>query len=219
MSRRTDVFRCDVRLALALTLAQAAGAGPVLAVDHGSTPERHAVVLEYRNISVAFAQHPGRCVSDPSSVDRLGGYVERSDSQSTDAATVYEGLLERTTEQTLCGSEPYPTRRSTSRTVSPCRARLSGVADVHVRIKVYRTGHDLRGAWVVLTPTDVMASVSGNCGPAEMRAMREAYGERTTIEIATPPDRLVPGRYETGQMPGELGTWMLIVESAPWPSS
>jgi hypothetical protein len=206
-------------LVLTMGLVPAADGHLALHARGDGAGDRHAIVLEYRTVSVVSAERPHSCAPEPSDLDELRGFVLQSDVQSTDPATVYEGVLARVTEQTRCGSEPSLRRRPTARAAHPCRARLSGVGDVHVRIKVAHAGHDLLGAWIVLTPADVMASVGGNCRPAEMQEMRAAYAERTTIEIRMPPGRLVPGRYESDAQPGEPGRWVLIVESKPWPSS
>ena len=181
--------------------------------------ERQAIVLEHRDASVAFARHPDRCADDGTTLDALRGTVQRRTGEPGRTAIVYEGVLHRVTEQTICGSEPYPLPRSSPRASLPCRARLSGVGDVHVRLTIYRSGHDRQGAWIVLTPTDVMASVTGNCRAGEMHEMRAAYAERTTIDVSTPVDPLVPGRYQADPRPGELGRWWLTVESMPWPVS
>lgn len=102
----------------------------------------------------------------------------------------------------------------------PCRAALSGAGDVKVRIKIYRQDADQQGAWIVLSPIDVAARVTGSCRSAEMREMQRAYGERTTIEVQTPPDRLVPGRYAADVVPPSTGPWILhVAPVSPAPSS
>jgi hypothetical protein len=203
------------RVAAAIAVSASLGASG----DAVRGQERWRIMIDRGGASVAFARFPHRCAADGSSFDTLRGVVESRQPRDGEGVTVYEGVLERVTEQELCGSDPYPAPRTGAGRTPACRARLSGIGEVHVRITVYRSGHDPHGAWVVLTPTDVMASVSGNCRPPEMHAMRAAYGDRTTLEIPTPPGRLLPGRYAADQAPGEPGRWVLTVVSVPGPSS
>jgi hypothetical protein len=142
--------------------------------------------------------------------------VQRRADESGSDAVIYEGTLQRFTEQTLCGSDAHSATRQRAR-VEPCRATLSGGGDVRVRIKVYRGTSQLQGAWIVITPVDVTARVSGSCRSAERQQMRATYGERTTVEMAVPPDVLTPGRYVGSPAPGSGARWVLMV--APVPSS
>ena len=181
----------------------------------GEPPARYLVALEYRGPSVAFAEHPARCGRDRSSRDLLWGIVEGNEDETETDAVVYEGVLQRITEQILCGADVQPRQPRRAATLGrPCRGALSGAADVKVRIKVYREGARLQGAWIVLTPIDAMARVTGNCRSGEMREMQRAYGERTTIEILTPPDHLMPGRYAAEMVSPSAARWILHVAPA-----
>lgn len=186
-----------------------------LAAWLGESAGRYLIAIEYRGPSTAFAEHPLRCGPDRSSRDIVWGTVEGSEADGEADAAVYEGVLQRMTEQTLCGARIQGRPAGRVRAAAPpCRATLSGVGDVKARIKVYRRGASLRGAWIVLTPIDGMARVTGNCRSGEMREMQKAYGERTTIEIQTPPDRLVPGRYPGAADPATRARWILNVTSS-----
>lgn len=101
-------------------------------------------------------------------------------------------------------------------TDAACRARLSGIGDVHVRITVTYAGHDLPHAWIVVTPLDVMAKVMWNCRPGEMREMQRAYSDRLTLEIPVPAGGLAAGRIPG---PAEEWTGVLTVPHAPAESS
>ena len=175
----------------------------------------HLIALEFRGPSVAFAEHPYRCGPDRASRDMLWGAVQSNEAESDGDAVVYEGVLQRITEQMYCGAstQATPARRAALAPPS-CRATLSGAADVKVRLKIYRQGARLQGAWVVLTPIDATAHVAGNCRSGEMREMRRAYAERTTIEIQTPPDRLMPGRYSAAVVSPSTARWILHVAPA-----
>lgn len=194
--------------AMALSLLLPAGS----AAPRVTPAARHLIALEFLGPIVTFAEHPARCRSDRPSRDVLWGTIEGNEADGEGDAVVYEGVLQRITEQTLCGADlrpPTPGRPAVA--AEPCRAALSGAGDVKVRIKIYRQGADQQGAWVVLAPIDVAARVVGNCRSAEMREMQRAYAERTTIEIQTPPDRLVPGRYAAEIVPPSTGRWILHV--------
>lgn len=181
----------------------------------------YLIALEYRGPNTAFAEHPLRCGMDRVSRDILWGMVEGSEAESEAGAVVYEGALQRMTEQTLCGASVRPDgpRRNPAVVAQPCRAALSGAGDVKARIKIYRQGANLQGAWIVLTPIDGMARVTGNCRSGEMREMQLAYGERVTIEIMTPPNRLMPGRYPGVGDQVTTARWVLNVASSSKPSS
>ena len=208
MSGRPAVCRCSAWPALALALVRAAAAGPATPVGGVGSADRYAVVLAYHGASLAFARPSGSCAADPSSLDVLSGIVDRLGGPPDDGTVVYEGTLRRSTNQTMCGSEPHVTRRVPSREAQLCRARLSGAADAHVRVKVRSTGLGLQGAWIVLTPTDAMAEVTGSCSPGEMREMRRSYWERITIEIPLPHGHLSPGRFTADE---ETGRWQMTV--------
>lgn len=181
-----------------------------LAAWLGEPAERHLIAIEYRGPGTAFAEHPFRCGPDRASRDIVWGTVEGSEAESEADAVVYEGVLQRMTEQTLCGARVHVRPAGRVGISTPlCRATLSGVGDVKVRIKVYRRGASLQGAWIVLTPIDGMARVTGNCRSGEMREMQKAYGERTTMEIQIPPDRLMPGRYPAAMAPSSTARWIL----------
>jgi hypothetical protein len=143
--------------------------------------------------------------------------VQRRDDESGPDAVIYEGTLQRLTEQTLCGSDVHSSTRQSAR-VEPCRVNLSGGGDVRVRIKVYRETSQLQGAWIVITPVDVMARVTGSCRSGERQQIRATYGERMTIEMAVPPDALTPGRYVGKPAPGSGARWVLMVAPIPSPS-
>lgn len=173
---------------------------------------RYLVALELRGSNVAFAERPFRCGTNRASRDLLWGTVEGNEDEGERGAVVYEGVLQRITEQTLCGADVRAaTPRRPAVSTQPCRAALSGAGDVKVRIKIYRQDSDPQGAWIVLSPVDVAARVTGDCRSVEMREMQRAYGERITIEIQTPPDRLVPGRYAAEVVPPSTGRWILHV--------
>lgn len=176
---------------------------------------RQLIALEYRGPNVAFAEHPSRCGTNRASRDLLWGTVEGNEQEREGDAVVYEGVLQRTTEQTLCGAsvQGSPARRA-GISAPPCRATLSGAGDVRARIKIYRRGADQTGAWIVLTPIDGMARVTGNCRSGEMHEMQRAYGERVTMEIMTPPDRLMPGQYPGDADPTTRARWILNVTSS-----
>lgn len=214
MSGRPAICRCSAwpALALALALVRAAAASPATPVGGVGSADRHAVVLAYHGASLAFARPSGSCPADPSSLDVLSGIVDRLTGPPNDGTVVYEGTLRRSTNQTMCGSEQHVTRRVPSRDAQLCRARLSGAADAHVRVKVRSTGLGMQGAWIVLTPTDAMADVTGNCSPGEMREMRRSYSERITLEIPLPERRLTPGRFTTADE--ETGRWQMTVSPA-----
>lgn len=198
--------------AIVLLASLAAGLSRQLDTNVG----RHVIALEFRGASVAFAEHPYRCNLDRASRDILWGTVDGHEDLGEHGAVVYEGVLQRITEQTLCGADVQPTRaRHLTVGSAPCRAHLSGAGDVRVRIKVYSQKADQQGAWIVLTPVDSMARVTGTCRSGEMRDMQRAYAERTTIEIQTPPDRLVPGQYAAERDPGATGRWVLLVAPSP----
>lgn len=187
----------------------------VLWSQQAGIPGRYLVALEYRGPNVAFAEHPYRCETERASRDVLWGTVQGGEDGVEREDVVYEGVLQRTTEQTLCGTSVRPDGpRRMSLAAQPCRAELSGAGEVKVRIKIYRQGAGQNGAWIVLTPIDGMARVTGNCRSGEMREMQLAYGERTTIEMQTPPDRLVPGRYPAEVVPPSPGRWILHVMPA-----
>lgn len=202
-----------VRLPVILSLWLLASGG--VTAGRGESDDRYLIALEYRGPSVAFAEYPYRCGPDGASRDILWGAVEVHEAESEGDAVVYEGVLQRLTEQTLCGAsvQVSPARRATA-PARPCRAALSGAGDAKVRMKIYRRDAELQGAWIVLTPIDGMARVTGNCRSGEMREMQKAYGERTTIEIQTPPDRLVPGRYPGVADPATRARWILHVTSS-----
>ncbi len=174
------------------------------------------VAVEYRGANVTFAQRPYRCMPDGQSLDAFRGIVESLESQPGDDAVIYEGALQRLTEQTLCGSDSHTVQTATAQR-TPCRASLSGGGEVHARIKVYRRGSTLQGAWIVLTPLDVIARVTGTCRSGERHVMQEAYAERTAMEIAVPPDGLVPGRYLGEPAPGSGARWVLTVAALGYP--
>lgn len=197
-------------------LVSAAG----LAAWRGESTERYLIALEYRGPVTAFAEQPVRCGTDRASRDVLWGMVEASGAEDDADAVVYEGVLQRTTEQTLCGArvQESPARRANG-PAPLCRATRSGAGDVRARIKIYRRGARPQGAWIVLTPIDGLARVSGNCRSAEMQAMQRAYGDRATIEIQTPPDRLMPGQYHGDADPATRARWILNVSAvSPAPS-
>jgi len=192
-----------------LVLWAALAAGPTTPGDPNAG--RHLIALEFRGPSVVFAEHPYRCGPNRASRDMLWGSVESNEAESDGDAVVYEGVLQRITEQTYCGASTQATRAPRAALAPPsCRATLSGAADVKVRLKIYRQGARLQGAWIVLTPIDATARATGNCRSGEMREMQKAYGERTTIEIQTPPDRLVPGRYSS-ELISPTARWILHV--------
>lgn len=197
--------------AIALSSLLTTGVSALLVAPAG----RHLIALEFRGPGVAFAEHPSRCGPDRASRDLLWGTVEGNEAESEGDAVVYEGVLQRVTEQTLCGAriQGRPADRAGASTAL-CRAALSGVGDVKARIKIYRRGARLQGAWIVLTPIDGMAEVTGNCRSGEMREMQRAYGERVTIEIVTPPDRLMPGRYPGDSDQATRARWILNVASS-----
>ncbi len=198
------------RLPAAASLWLVLSAG--VAAWRGESAERYLIALEHRGPSVAFAEHPRRCGPDRASRDIVWGTVEGHEAESEADAVVYEGVLQRMTEQSLCGARVHVRPGGRVGVSTPlCRAALSGVGDVKARIKIYRRGASLQGAWIVLTPIDGMARVTGNCRSGEMREMQKAYGERTTIEIQTPPDGLMPGRYPAAMAPSSTARWILHV--------
>lgn len=188
----------------------------MLATQKVGDSDRYLIALEYRGPSVAFAEHPFRCGMDRVSRDILWGSVEGNEAGGGGDAVVYEGL-QRITEQTLCGASTQATHARRAAVPAPsCRATLSGASDVKVRIKIYRQGARLQGAWIVLTPIDASARVTGNCRSGDMREMQKAYSERTTIEIQTPPDRLLPGRFPGDVVPGSMARWVpSVAPSSP----
>jgi hypothetical protein len=196
---------------IALSVLLTAGAVAQLAAPAG----RYLIALEHRGPGVAFAEHPLRCGPDRASRDLLWGTVEGNETEADTDAVVYEGVMQRVTEQTLCGAARHATSSRPTPVPAPCRAALSGAADVKVRIKIYRRAASLQGAWIVLTPVDTTARVTGNCRSGEMREMQRAYGDRTTIEIVTPPDRLTSGRYTGDIDPATRAGWILNVAPSP----
>ena len=73
--------------------------------------------------------------------------------------------------------------------------RMKGHDNVRVRIKVAPATSG-GGAWIVLTPLDDLAKVSGTCSPAERRQIQTAYSERLTFEVGPVlSDDLAPGSY------------------------
>lgn len=218
MRRLTVVVAPLTRVAAsALWLLMTAGVAAQPAAPAG----RYLIALEYRGPSVAFAEHPARCGPDRASRDLLWGTVEGNEGETGTDAVVYEGVLQRITEQTLCGADVRATTpRLPAAAAHPCRAALSGAGDVKVRIKIYRQNAEQQGAWIVLTPIDGLARVTGNCRSGEMREMELAYGERMTIEMQAPPNRLILGRYRAEPVSPSTGRWILhVLPTSMAPSS
>lgn len=68
-------------------------------------------------------------------------------------------------------------------------------------------------AWVAITPDDVMAAVTGDCSPAEMRVVQRAYSDRITIEVPLPAGGLIPGQF-LGAAEDDGRQWVLTVAPA-----
>jgi hypothetical protein len=173
-----------------------------------AAPDRVQIAIESRGSTATRAHGPERCPGDGNSVDTLRGIVERRPADSNNAATVYEGVLERVTEQVLCGMFVKKGRPALTQ---PCLARLSGAGDVHVRIKVQRGVQINHHAWIVVRAIDVIARVTGNCGPGEMREMQRAYSEPLAFEIPLTTGPLTPGRFVAPD--GEHGRWEMVVSA------
>lgn len=174
--------------------------------------ERFRVVLLNRRADVAVGGLERSCADRAPGSDVLDGTVLAIAASAGQSAESFEGVLQRLTEQPICGLLTLP-RVNTRIGAQPCRAWLSGVGDVHVRIKVPGAGADRPSVWVVITPVDVSTQAKGNCSPGEMRERRRAYSDRFTIEFPAPGGTLVTGRFLS--LDEYAVRWEMTVTAAP----
>ena len=178
----------------------------------GESRPSYAVTLSYHGLARSAAGPDGPCPGARlDGFDVLQGVVSRVESDGKPGAVVYEGVLQRTTEIASCGASSPASPRH------PCHALLSGAGDVSVRIKV-EDAKSGGGAWIVATPLDQLASVSGTCSPAQRREVKARYAERLTFEVGPAlSDDLSPGSY-AAESPDGGGPWALDVLPLERPS-
>ena len=198
-TRAVPVVR-SVLVALLMTTLVAPAAQSIAASDRA-----YLIGLWRTRALVTSRARPRHDVGVSSPRDMVWGVVEQGEERGP--TTTYEGLVRRATDE--FGIAELVPRLGSER---PCRGKMSGAGDVHVRIKVFPPA-DNRPAWIVITPVDVMAWATGNCPSSDLRALERAYGNRITLEIALPGGRLTPGRFDSERDAAD-GRWTLYVAAA-----